>query len=357
MTFSTAISAKKSTPPLLRYAHLMAFESFLRQGGVPVERYLHRNGLPTFCEDPNALLPLLKIWSFFDDVARHEDAEIGWLVGMHIGDIKLNANLLQEIESAPTLFLGMKRLIQKVSTEATDIDVGIRRRRNDYLFYMHYPGMAGIDGYMISQAYQIGFFLGLIRHFLGQKWAPDQIGLESPIVPPMLASYFPDCQILTKQPAAYIAVPISRAHRSLQLLDAKTGSVENPLLSRESVIKSHEISYIDSLRAVLKSYLSDGYISQQAASELMGTTVRTLSRRLHDHQTTYGSLIDELRFDVAKKKLQIPGMQIGEVAQFAGFKDQGDFSRMIRRVGGLTPTQLRDSLRDADQKGLTTALY
>ena len=335
----------------------MAFESFLRESGVPVEHYLHRNGLPTCCEDPNALLPLLKIWSFFADVARHEDAEIGWLVGKHVGDKTLNASLLREIESAPTLLQGMNRLIQKVNTEATDIDVGIRRRRNDYLFYMHYPGMSGVDGYMISQAYQIGFFLGLIRRFLGQNWIPNQIGVESPFVPPMLESYFPGCQILTKQPAGYIAVPISCAHQSAHHLDTKTGNVENPLISRESVVKTHNLNYVDSLRAVLKSYLSDGYLSERTAAELMGTSVRTLTRKLHGHHTTYGRLIDEVRFDVTKKQLQIPSMQIGEIARYVGFKDQGDFSRMIRRVSGMSPTKLREFLRDTDEKSVTTSLY
>ena len=43
-------------------------------------------------------------------------------------------------------------------------------------------------------------------------------------------------------------------------------------------------------------------------------------------------------------------MRIGEFAHHVGFKDQGDFSRMIQRVGGLSPTQLRDSLRGRDEK-------
>ena len=357
MSFSTLKPAKKSTPPLLRYAHLMAFESYLRKSGVPVGRYLRRNGLPTLCEDPNAFLPLLKVWAFFDDVAQGEDADIGWLVSQYIGDKTLNANLLREVESAPTLLSAVNRLVQKISLEATDIDMGVLRRRNDYLFYMHYPGKGGEAGYMVSQAYQIGFFISLSRHFLGQNWVPDQIGIESSLVSPLLESYVPGCQILTKQSAGYITVPTHLALRPVHHLDSKTGNVENPLLSQELVVKTHNISYVDSLRAVLKPYLSDGYISQRIAAELMGTSVRTLSRKLHDHHTTYRRLIDELRFDVAKKKLKIPGMQIGEDARYAGFKDQGDFSRMIRRVSGMSPTKLREFLRDTDEKSVTTSLY
>jgi len=335
----------------------MAFESYLRQSGVPTGRYLRRSGLPTLCEDPNAFLPLLKVWSFFDDVARHEDADIGWLVSSHVGDKTLNANLLREVESAPTLLSGVNRLVQKISTEATDIDMGVLRRRNDYLIYMHYPGMSGEAGYMVAQAYQIGFFLGLIRHFLGQSWVPDQVGIESSLVPPLLESYIPGCQILTKQPAGFIAVPIHYAHQPVHHLDSKTGNVENPLLSRESVVKSPCLSFVDILRAVIKSYLSDGYLSESGAAELMGMSVRTLTRKLHCCDTTYGRQIDEVRFDVAKKHLQKPNMQIGEVARVVGFKDQGDFSRMIRRLSGLSPSQLRDSLGGRDAQHTKNSIY
>lgn len=335
----------------------MAFESYLRKSGVPVDRYLRRNGLPTLCENPNAYLPLSKVWSFFNDVAQREDADIGWLVSSHAGDKALNANLLREVESAPTLLSGVNRLFKKVSTEATDIDIGILRRRNDYLLYMHYPGMAREPGYMVAQAYQIGFFIGLTRHFLGQNWVPDQIGIESQLVSPMLESYLPGCQILTEQPAGYITVSTRDALRPIDHLDSKTGNVENPLLARESVVSSTCVTFVDSLRAVIKSYLPDGYLSESDAAELMGMSVRSLTRRLHGCDTTYGRQIDEVRLDVAKKLLQIPNMQIGEVARVVGFKDQGDFSRMIRRVSNLTPTQLRASVRDTDEKGIITSLH
>jgi AraC-like DNA-binding protein len=89
----------------------------------------------------------------------------------------------------------------------------------------------------------------------------------------------------------------------------------------------------------------------------MGMSVRTLTRKLHGCDTTYGRQIDEVRIDVAKKLLQNPNMQIGEVARVVGFKDQGDFSRMIRRVSDLTPTQLRASVRETDEKSIITSLH
>ncbi len=56
-------------------------------------------------------------------------------------------------------------------------------------------------------------------------------------------------------------------------------------------------------------------------------------------------LIDELRFNTAKEQLQNSDERIGDIAHDVGFDDQGDFSRMFRRIGGQTPSELRKATR------------
>jgi AraC-like DNA-binding protein len=239
----------------------------------------------------------------------------------------------------------MRRLIEMIRAEATDLEIGIYERRDEVLFYMHYPGMREKPGYMISQAYQLEIILDLIRHFLGRGWVPNEIGVESALVPPMAEAHFPDCRILTKQSAGYIAVPRFCLHRAVYPGDPKVGNADNPLLSESSPVLTTNFTYIDTLRAVLKSYLSEGYPSERVAAELINTSVRTMSRRLSNHDLTYGMLINELRFNTAKEQLQISNKRIGDIAHNVGFDDQGNFSRMIRRISGLTPSELRKAAR------------
>jgi AraC-like DNA-binding protein len=73
----------------------------------------------------------------------------------------------------------------------------------------------------------------------------------------------------------------------------------------------------------------------------MNVSERTLSRRLADCGLTYGTLIDEVRFAEAKKLLLEPGLPVEDVALSVGFSDQSNFTRMFRRIGGLTPTEYR----------------
>jgi AraC-like DNA-binding protein len=322
----------------------MAFTAFLRQHGAPVDRYLRRHGLPVLCDDPKAFVPVPRIWSFFDTASRNEDSELGWRVVAHVGDHQLNAGLLRKFESAPSLLQALRRFVKLVRTEATGLEIGLEERRDRILFYSRYSSLTGEPGYDVSQAYRLGIFLHLIRHFLGPQWVPDEIGLESTHVPSGAKECFPGSRFLTQQPASYIAVPRSCLHRNLTVSDAKVGRAENPLLNDSPPALSESLDYLSMLQSVLRSYMSEGYVSQQVAAELMNTSVRTLTRRLSAYGLTYRELIDGVRFNAARKLLQNQDVRIGDIAHSVGYKDQGNFTRMFHRVGGLSPKEFRNSV-------------
>ena len=73
----------------------------------------------------------------------------------------------------------------------------------------------------------------------------------------------------------------------------------------------------------------------------MDTSVRTLARRLSEHGVNYQNVVDELRFSEAKKILETTDVKITEVAYAVGFEDPAHFSRMFRRIGGLSPRDFR----------------
>ena len=336
------VDSANKAPPLLRIAHVLTFTTYLRKHGAPVDTFLHRSGLPVLCDDPNTYAPLSRIWSFFDIAARHEDPELGWRVGAHVGDKGLNTALLRKLESAPTLLQALRRFSRMARTEATGTDIGIEENRNGILFYTRYAGMVQEPGYHISQSYQLGVILDVIRHFLGRHWMPVEIGIESSCIPVCADEYFPGTRILSSQPAGYIAVPRSCLHRAPRSGETKTGKAEDVLLNLDP---DTNIAYLNLLQSVLSSYLSEGYISQRVAAELMSTSVRTLTRRLSEFGLTYGMLIDDLRFKVARKKLSNTDQPIYDIAHAVGFKDQGSFTRMFRRIGGVSPKEFRDSAK------------
>ena len=329
-------SRKIPVPPIIRSAHPLAFAAFLEHLGAPADRYLCRQGLSDLRETPDAFVPLQRAWALFDDAARGEDPMLGWHVGRFVGDHALNLGLLRKLEHAPTLLKALHQIIRLSWTEASHLQLGIQERRDDILICTHYPGMKDVRGYTSSQAYQLGVIVSLIRHFAGQQWMPDEIGIEHPTVPVVAKKLFPGSRILPRQSAGYIAIPRSCLHQASPCDGCEDG---------DSFKKPGKFDYVATLAALLEPYLPSGGLSEPLAASLMHTSLSTLKRRLSASGTTYRVVVDELRFKRAKELLEDTDARIIDVASAVGFDDPSHFANMFRRVSGLSPREFRKNMR------------
>jgi AraC-like DNA-binding protein len=325
---------EKSTTPIIRLAHPLAFAAFLRHIGAPVERHLRSQGLPVLADTHDVFVPLRRAWGFFDTAAQSEDPMLGWYAGRFVGDQNLNSVFLSKLETAPTLYHALKRLVRMVSSEASHLQLGVAERRDDILFYTHYPTNKDMPGYTSSQAYQLEVYLDLIRHFLGSHWVPQEMGIEYPSVPEVVDEHFGGCRILTSQRAGYLAVPRALLHMAAPKREPQADDGVAPPLTRE-------FDYLETLRALIRAYLVDGYPSAQKMAAAMDTSVRTLARRLSEQGLSYRAVLDEVRFESAKHLLLVEDTRITEVARAVGFEDPSHFSRLFRRIGGLSPREYR----------------
>jgi len=258
---------------------------------------------------------------------------LGWYVGHFVGDHNLNAAVLEKLGKAASLYQALKKLIELVTAEASHLRLGILERRDDVFFYTHYPDRKKALGYAVSQAYQLEVYLDLVRHFVGRQWVPDEIGIEETTVPPVVREHFLGSRVRTHRHVGYIAIPRSCLH-----MVAPGG---NAGLGADSVRLSEGFDFVDTLRAFLETYLTEGYPAARRAAKWMETSERTMARRLSARGLTYHALVDEVRFDAARKLLRGTDAPIADVAGFIGFDDPSHFSRMFRRIGGLSPKDFR----------------
>ena len=331
-------SGQISGPPILRLGHVFAFSSYLQRLGAPAERYLRRQGIPLYSNDPDEFVTVSQAWSFFRDAAHSEDPMLGWHVGRFVGDHNLNRHLLQKLETAPTLYLALKWLIELASSEASHVHLGLIERHGDVLFFTQYPVMRERPGYTASQTYQLGLIIGLIRHFLGPDWVPREIGIEYAEAPKVVEDLFPGARVWARQSFGYLAVPRSDLHKAAR----GAHSEEHGEFSR-ALMKN--LTYAETLATVLHPHLSNGYPTARLAASLMDTSATTLARRLTECGTSYRSLIDRVRFKKAKELLHGTDLRITDISLAVGFEDCSNFARMFRRIGGLGPRQFRAATR------------
>lgn len=166
--------------------------------------------------------------------------------------------------------------------------------------------------------------LDLIRQFLGPHWVPGEVGVEHSIAPDVVEAQLPDTRIMTQQPLGYITVPRTCLSNTARRTISTNDAVNDPVMTEN-------FDNADTLRVILKSYLSDGYPTAKFAAELINVSERTLARKLAAYGLTYGTLLDEVRIE--------------DVALSIGFIDQSNFTRMFRRISGQTPEEFRKTAR------------
>jgi len=75
--------------------------------------------------------------------------------------------------------------------------------------------------------------------------------------------------------------------------------------------------------------------------EGIGLSKRTLQRYLNGRETTYSSLVDQVRYDLAIPLLNDKSISITEIAHELAYANVAHFSRAFRRFGGMLPSFYR----------------
>jgi AraC-like DNA-binding protein len=99
------------------------------------------------------------------------------------------------------------------------------------------------------------------------------------------------------------------------------------------------------LRRVLRRMLIGGACQSETClghvSEMFAIHKRTLNRRLKDQGTSFKTLIDETRYELARQLLRDTHMGVAEVAAWLDYSDPASFDRAFRRWSGTSPSAWR----------------
>jgi len=96
---------------------------------------------------------------------------------------------------------------------------------------------------------------------------------------------------------------------------------------------------------VLNVFFQEGSVLKiSVVSKHLGTSARTLRRKLRDENTQYSSIVDTFRLAQAKAYLENPALAIKEIAFLLDFSDVSAFYRAFRRWTGHPVKAYRDGL-------------
>ena len=96
-------------------------------------------------------------------------------------------------------------------------------------------------------------------------------------------------------------------------------------------------SYSEQVKVVLKRSLASGRPDLGSVARDLGTSERTLQRRITDEGTTFRLLVQAARQELAQQLLLSPDPDVAEIACMLGFQDTTSFYRAFRRWEGMSP--------------------
>ena len=102
---------------------------------------------------------------------------------------------------------------------------------------------------------------------------------------------------------------------------------------------------VQDVRTVLAEVLCDGSPNVRAVARRFGMSVRTLQRRLEEHDVVFRDLVQGVRRELAERYLAERDANLTEVAFLLGYSELSSFDRAFRRWTGSTPVAVRRMLR------------
>jgi AraC-like DNA-binding protein len=329
-----------------RATTLIPFVRFLSDLGAPVERELEAHRLPVaLLQSPESYIPTLNNWGFLDTMARSEGVtDLGLRVAgrAHLG--LLSRSLRGKLHTASTLLSVMRILCHEAARESSGMVCWLSRRgqRGDEAIEFHLEKSFGPDtpGYSETEWFGLLGMMAVVRLYAGPQWQSATVSLRSRRPLPELAGeLFPETRFATGQPSLFFTVPSHllrlRLKRESLVSAAGSGTDEAPASD-----------LLGCLRQLLPAYLADGQPHLELAAALLGTSTRSLQRRLAAEDLSYSALVEDVRMHTASQLLAETDRSVLEISQLVGYSDPSNFARAFRRGAGVSPTRLRRGRRD-----------
>lgn len=319
--------------PIIRASQVRPFLAAIDYIGAPRERYLRQAKLPLLVyDDAEAVLPELFLWGLVDKLVRNEGIEdFGLFVATHTPLWQSEPELIGLLQSLPTLWIALTTFCRLTRQVSTSVPFGIVREKSHALLQRgQRPGTPGEDQ---AELYDLTLMIQLVQLAGGRDWVHPEV-LVSEVNARRLSrsKEFEGVRIRRSEAFTCVVFQTDMLAWPMNVL-ARPCGLQLPNLLADN--------FLDSLSAIIGTYLPDRKMNIRLAAEMAGLSKRTFQRRLGDLQLDYNTLIDRERLKQAQSMLIKPDIPVTEMAFNLGYSDTAHFTRAFRRWTALSPRQYR----------------
>jgi len=284
-----------------------------------------------------------KLWELVEQRTKNE--EIGFLIGRQInvsGFPVLGFSLI----SAVDLRDGFDRFLryQRVIGESANIKLTLKGEEAHLTFNFFGDDMP-ISQHTNDMA--IAATVSMIRLLAGDDWQPKEVHFvrSKPKNEGGFVEFF-RCPISFERNLNSIVIAAT---------DFAPGQYEEShfdtiLLAAESKDSKQPIS--DLVTMYLQQHIQNHTLNRNKVAGALNLSPRSLQRRLATEDTTYQTLINQVREEKSREYLSVPNLSITEIAFLCGFSDPTTFNRAFKGWLGISPGEYRQQLENEKDRAL-----
>ncbi|AZD71960.1 AraC family transcriptional regulator [Pseudomonas chlororaphis] len=297
-------------------------------------------------EDPDARFPqdsMTRLWQ------RAVEQSGNPAIGLNMGKVVRPASFNvagYALMSSRTLAEGFQRLVRYQRIIAESADLSFRLLPEGYALILTVHGDHLPPTRQSAEA-SLACALALCGWLTGRTLQPRQVLMQG-VVPVDLEPYKQAFHAPLVFNAPYDALIFERADLEAPLPTANEAmALLHDRFAGEYLARFSESRVTHKARQALCRLLPQGEPKREAVAQTLHLSQRTLQRRLQEEGTSFQTLLDDTRRELAEQYLAQPSMTLLEIAYLLGFADPSNFFRAFRRWFDATPGEYRARLQES----------
>ena len=319
--------------------YALAIAKALKSHGVdsgPIFRAFHID--TAIANDPMSRLPVDTVTQLYKacvDVTG--DAYFGLTVARHIHISNLHA-LGFGLAASSTLMDFLKRVERYFKLASQVGDVTLEQRDGELVMRVaHRTAVCGET----EDAF-LGFLVLSMRLLHQQDFNPLHVAMHHPEPPQGDDAYVRlfRAPVTFDAPCSALTLPMNALQQPLAGACPEL-ALHNDSLALAYLARLDKGDVVAAARQRIIEFLPTGECTRERVAQAMVMSASTLQTRLARHETSFQSLLDETRKDLACQYVSQPTRSITEITFLLGFTDSSNFSRAFKRWTGHSPSDFR----------------
>jgi AraC-like DNA-binding protein len=325
--------------------YFQGFETLVRKLGGDYPRILEDNDIdPSAVNDPDHALPwttataLLEYcrWKLRDGIfglhlAEHQGADVyGCIAALARASPTLRCGLTSIVEFVPLMHSPSADVELVIGNHTAELRW---RTSPDFTYY--------------EQANHHGLLLAvrMLKQFAGDEFRPNS------------ASSVCDMRRNRDQVERRLGCRV-KGSSSFDSISFPSELLDRPREAANSIVFGLLVSYlsqrkedptvVDQVEAYLRRAMGSGNCTMTCCAMQLGTSPRTLQKRLTRHGTTFSRIMEQQRIRAAKRALLDTNCTLDQIADRLGYAEKSSLIRAFKRATKSTPSTFRNQERTAD---------